>query len=66
MSIDITFTLSNDDLKRFEDIVSRAKDALENDENAKQVEDAARQMVEQARAVDLPTFIEERLMKLEI
>ena len=60
MSIDITFTLSNDDLKRFEDIVSRAKDALENDENAKQVEDAARQMVEQARAVDLPTFIEER------
>ena len=35
MSIDITFTLSNDDLKRFEDIVSRAKDALENDENAK-------------------------------
>ena len=66
MSIDITFTLSNDDLKRFEDIVSRAKGALENDENAKQVEDAARQMVEQARAVDLPNFIEERLMKLEI
>ena len=66
MSIDITFTLSNDDLKRFEDIVNRAKDALESDENAKQVEDAARQMVEQARAVDLPNFIEERLMKLEI
>jgi hypothetical protein len=31
MSIDITFTLSNDDLKHFEDIVGKAKAALENE-----------------------------------
>ncbi len=66
MSIDITFTLSNDDLKRFEEIVSRSKEALEDDDNAKQVEIAAREMVKQARQVDLPRFIEERIMKLEI
>ncbi len=66
MSIDITFTLSNEDLKRFEDIVNRSKEALENEENAKQVEAAAREMVEQAKKADLPRFIEERLMKLEM
>ena len=62
MSIDITFTLSNDDLKHFEDIVGKAKAALENEESAKQVEAAAMKMVEEARGADLPAFIEERLL----
>ncbi|HJO11326.1 MAG: YkvA family protein [Gammaproteobacteria bacterium] len=66
MSIDITFTLSNDDLKHFEDIVGKAKAALENEESAKQVEAAAMKMVEEARGADLPAFIEERLLKLEM
>ena len=66
MSIDITFTVSNEDLKRFEEIISKAKEALEKEENAKQVKAAAMEMVEKAREADLPKFIEERLSKLEM
>ena len=66
MSIEITFTLSNDDLKRFEDIVGKAKKALENDGSARKVEAAAMNLVEEARKSNLPPFIEERLLKLEM
>ncbi|MCB1671515.1 MAG: hypothetical protein KDI29_10360 [Pseudomonadales bacterium] len=65
MSIDITFTLSNDDLKRFEEIVTRAKQRVEQEDHARQVEEAAAQLIEKARNSDLPQFIEERLLKIE-
>ena len=65
MSIDITFTLSNDDLQRFEDIVAKAKDLVENEDNARKVEQAAQQMIDQASSTELPEFIAERILKLE-
>lgn len=65
MSIDITFTLSNDDLQRFEDIVAKARDLVETEDNAKKVEDAAQEMIEQANNSELPEFIAERILKLE-
>ena len=66
MSIDITFTLNNDDLKRFEDIILRAKTTLETEQGAQRVEKAALEMVKEARATNLPRFIEERFSKLEL
>ena len=66
MSIDITFTLNNEDLKRFEDIVLKAKTTLETGQGAQQVELAAMKMVKEARATNLPRFIEERFAKLEL
>lgn len=65
MSIDITFTLSNADLQRFEDIVAKARDLLETEENEKKVEFAAQQLIDQANSSDLPEFIAERILKLE-
>ena len=65
MSIDITFTLSNEDLQRFEDIVVKAKDLVETEENAAKVEETAQQMIDQATSADLPEFIAERILKLE-
>lgn len=65
MSIDITFTLSNEDLERFEEIVAKARGLMETEENAKKVEDAAQQMIDQANDADLPEFIAERILKLE-
>jgi len=65
VSIDITFTLSNADLQRFEDIVAKARDLVENDETAAKVEEAAHKMIEQANNSDLPEFIAERILKLE-
>lgn len=66
MSIDITFTLHNEDLKRFEDIVLKSKKTLETAQGAEQVEQAAMKMLEEARATNLPRFIEERFAKLEL
>ncbi|MDA0280477.1 MAG: YkvA family protein [Proteobacteria bacterium] len=66
MSIDITFTLHNEDLKRFEDIILKTKDTLETEHGKQQVELAAMEMLKQARATNLPRFIEERFAKLEL
>ena len=66
MSIDITFTLNNEDLKRFEDIVQKAKATLQTEQGSQQVEQAAMKMVKEARATNLPRFIEERFAKLEL
>lgn len=66
MSIDITFTLNNEDLKRFEDVILKAKETLETEQGAQEVEKAAMKMVKEARATNLPRFIEERFAKLEL
>ncbi len=66
MSIDITFTLHNEDLKRFEDVVLKAKSTLETAQGAQQVELAAMETVKEARSTNLPRFIEERFAKLEL
>ncbi len=66
MSIDITFTLNNEDLKRFEDVILKAKETLESEQGAQEVEQAAMKMLKEARATNLPRFIEERFAKLEL
>jgi uncharacterized membrane protein YkvA (DUF1232 family) len=62
VSIDITFTLSNDDLKHFEDIVAKAREMVDNEQDAKKVEEAAQQMLDQANSAQLPDFIAERIL----
>jgi uncharacterized membrane protein YkvA (DUF1232 family) len=65
MPLDITFTLSDQDLEHFQTVVDKAKAAMQDDENAAQIETAARQLIEEARDTDLPDFVAERLIKLE-
>ena len=66
MPLDITFTLSDSDLDHFQSIVDKTKTAIESDENAVNIEAAARQLITDARSTDLPTFIDDRLLKLEV
>ena len=66
MPLDITFTLSDEDLNRFQEIVDKAKTALVNEQTQKQVEQAAEEMIEQARVSELPDFISQRLLQLEV
>ena len=66
MPLDITFTLSDSDLDHFQSIVDKTKTAVESDENAVNIEAAARQLITDARSTDLPTFIDDRLSKLEV
>ena len=66
MPLDITFTLSDSDLDHFQAIVDKAKTAMESDENAVNIEAAARQLITDAKSTELPGFIDDRLSKLEI
>lgn len=66
MPLDITFTLSDSDLNHFQVIADKAKMAMESDENAANIEAAARQLIIDAKSTELPSFIDERLTKLEV
>lgn len=66
MPLDITFTLSDQDLEHFQEIVDKAKSAMESDKTAKQIEAAARKLIDDARGAELPEFISDRLVKLEV
>jgi uncharacterized membrane protein YkvA (DUF1232 family) len=66
MPLDITFTLSDQDLNHFQAIVDKAKTAMEGEHNAQAIEEAAKQLIADAKDGDLPNFISERLAKLEV
>ena len=66
MPLDITFTLSDDDLARFQAIVEKARTAVEDDAAAEHIEQAARDLLVQTRETELPEFISTRLDKLNI
>lgn len=66
MPLDVTFTLSDRDLDRFQAIVDKAKAAMEGQQTAAQIEAAAKQLIADAGTDELPEFIAERLAKLEV
>ena len=66
MPLDITFTLSEDDLARFQAIVDKARTAVEDDAAAEHIEQAARDLLDQTRETELPEFIATRMAKLGI
>jgi uncharacterized membrane protein YkvA (DUF1232 family) len=66
MPLDITFTLSDQDLNHFQGIVDKAKTVIEGGDSSDSIEAAARQLLEDARSTDLPEFIGSRLKKLEV
>ena len=64
MPLDITFTLSDQDLTHFQGIVDKAKSAMQDEQNAEAIEAAARQLIKDAKECDLPNLIIARLAKL--
>jgi uncharacterized membrane protein YkvA (DUF1232 family) len=65
MPLDITFTLSDQDLDHFQGIVDKAKTVVEGGDTSASIEAAARQLIADAKSSDLPEFIASRLTKLE-
>ena len=53
MPLDITFTLSDQDLGHFQTIVDKAKSAMQDDHNAEAIEAAAKQLIADANEGDL-------------
>ncbi len=66
MPVDITITLSDEDLDRFQDSIDKGKLAINDAETATQVEESASLLIEKARDIDLPQFISDRILKLQI
>ena len=66
MPLDITFTLSDQDLDHFQGIVDKAKSAMEGGASNASIEAAARALISDAKSTDLPEFIADRLTKLEV
>jgi uncharacterized membrane protein YkvA (DUF1232 family) len=66
MPLDITFTLSDDDLARFKAIVDKARTAVEDETAAEHIEQAARELLQQTSVCELPEFIATRMAKLQV
>jgi len=66
MTIDITISLSDADLERFQQIVDQGKQAVTDSESAEEVETAAGKLIQKAQTQGLPQFVSDRLVKLEI
>lgn len=66
MPLDITFTLSDKDLERFQRIVDKAKSLTQDQKSASQIEKVAANLIKEARNAELPQFVGERLLKLQV
>ncbi len=66
MPLDITFTLSDSDLERFQAIVDKASTSVNDEEAARHVEAAARALITETGQSDLPDFIASRMTKLGV
>lgn len=66
MPLDITFTLSDNDLKHFQAIVDQARDKAAESAKSAEIEAAARELIEEARAGELPEFIGARVEQLDV
>jgi len=65
MPLDITFTLSDQDLDHFQKIIDQSKTAVAR-QSDEQIEAAARTLISDAGNSNLPNYIAERLAKLEV
>jgi len=66
MPLEITFTLSDRDLARFQDIVDKARTCVNCEESMGEIEAAARKLLAETDHSDMPDFISERLKKLGV
>jgi len=66
MPLDITITLSDEDLQKFQESIDKGKLLVRSKKGAGKIENAACEMIEKARKNKLPQFVSDRLFKLEI
>ncbi len=66
MPLEIKFTLSDDDLRQFQDIVDESRSAMNKQQTPEQIQAAARDLIHKARAGELPEFVAERILKLDV
>ena len=66
MALDITFTLTDDDLARFQAIIDTAREKAGTELSRDEIERQARKLIDEARTGELPEFIAERVEQLDV
>ena len=66
MPLDITITLSDGDLQKFQESINKGKLAVDNQESAEAIEQKAYELIELATGGNLPQFVHDRILKLQI
>ncbi|MEX0965516.1 MAG: YkvA family protein [Pseudohongiellaceae bacterium] len=66
MPFDITITLSDEDLQKFQDSIDKGKLADIDEQSAAAIEDKAAKLIQRAGESDLPQFIYDRILQLQI
>lgn len=66
MPIEISFSLSDEDLKRFQAIIDKTRSSARDESTAGEIEAAARALISEAEQSDLPEFVASRMRKLGI
>jgi len=66
MALDVTFTLTDDDLSRFQAIIDTAREKAGTELSREEIERQARKLIEEARTGELPEFIAERVEQLDV
>jgi len=66
MPFDITITLSDSDLQKFQESIDKGKLAVKNQQSAEAIEQKAAELIELATAGNLPQFVHDRILKLQI
>ncbi len=66
MPFDIVITLSDSDLEKFQESIDKGKLAVKSKESAAAIEQKASTLIELATAGDLPQFVHDRILKLQI
>ena len=66
MPLEISFTLSDKDLKRFQEIVDKARTCVDCEARMHDIEAAARKLLKETDCADMPDFVATRMQKLGI
>ena len=66
MPFDITITLSDEDLKKFQESIDKGKRAINDNESAQSIEEKSAELIQRAGENDLPQFVRDRVLKLQI
>jgi uncharacterized membrane protein YkvA (DUF1232 family) len=66
MPLDVTFTLTDNDLAHFQAIIDKSRESASVALSREEIEHQAKQLIEEARSGELPEFIAERVEQLDV
>ena len=66
MPLDVTFTLTDNDLAHFQAIIDKTRESAGAALSREEIENQARHLIDEARSGELPEFIAERVEQLDV